>query len=272
MSWFRNLNYARAWRGYQPVWGADIYHPSLDRWLYLLLHRLGRMGQLERQVIEACVRPGMAVLDLGGNVGLYTALFSRCVGPEGKVTVLEPAPELHQALLHTMEKNHLTNIDTYACAAGSMESTADLALDFFNSGNNWIEQNSSQTSSIKIPVRRVDGLSLVRPLDFIKIDIQGWEVEALRGMTGLLTAAYQPTIYCEVCEKALQAAGSSARELGQFFLDHGYALAQPALVRAAGKSRLELRPLGLTALVDEAQKTSYFDILATPSPGAFGVI
>ncbi len=92
----RTLNYAPVWRGYQRVWGFDIHHPSLDRWLYLFLHRLGRMGQLQRQIIESLVRPGMTVLDLGGNVGLYTALFSKCVGPQGNVTTFEPVPELHR--------------------------------------------------------------------------------------------------------------------------------------------------------------------------------
>ena len=56
------------------------------------------MGKLERAVIQSQVHPGMTVLDVGGNIGLYTLLFSQCVGDRGKVITLEPAPELHRSL------------------------------------------------------------------------------------------------------------------------------------------------------------------------------
>src|ERR1700677_4803640 len=86
----RSLNYASCWRGYQRVSGQDVFHPSFDRWLYLTLHRWGWMGVLERAVINRFVHPGMHVLDVGANLGLYTIYFCQQVGKTGKVTSLEP--------------------------------------------------------------------------------------------------------------------------------------------------------------------------------------
>ncbi len=74
-----------------------------------------------------------------------------------------------------MEKNHFINIKTHAVAAGSQEGTADLALDPFNSGNNWISPAARKNSVITVPVHRVDSLMRDEPPDFVKIDVQGWK-------------------------------------------------------------------------------------------------
>jgi len=256
----RKINYLHIWRGHQRVWGAEIYHPSYDRWLYLFLHRWGGMGRLERKVIETLIRPGMSVLDVGANIGLYSALFSKCVGPQGKVTALEPVPDLYQALLRTLQLNHLANVEAYAYAAGAEEGTVDLALDAFNSGNNWITPSSGRNGAITAPVRRIDSLNLDRAPDFIKIDVQGWEVEVLRGLSGLLASNPAPAIFCEISLASLKAAGSSARELGQFLLDYRYEIKLPLL----REGELEFVPLDLAALEQKAVSTFYFDILAAP--------
>lgn len=259
-SLLRRLNYLPAWHGFHHVWGNDIFHPSLDRWLYLFLHRVGIMGRLEYSVIKKIIRPGMNILDIGGNVGLYTALFSNYVGPQGTVTVFEPVSELYQAIQQTVGKSRLMNVETFPYAAGAANGTVTLALDSLNSGNNWISRNSTESSLGAIPVRRLDTLDIKRPIDFIKIDVQGWEVEVLRGMAGLFQSGLRPIIFCEVSESALAFAGTSSLELGRVLEGYGYDLKFPVL---KGR-KLNFIPLAAAALQQKASATFYFDILAVP--------
>lgn len=73
----RKINYLPIWRNYMRVWGMQMFHPSWDRWLYLMLHRMGLMSVVERKTIESILRPDRIVLDVGGNIGLYTTLFNQ---------------------------------------------------------------------------------------------------------------------------------------------------------------------------------------------------
>lgn len=255
----RKINYLPIWRNYLPVWGVKLFHPSWDRWLYLMLHRLGLMGGLERKTIQQILKPGMSVLDVGGNIGLYTILFSRLVGERGRVSTVEPLPELQESLLKSVEKNQIENVTLLPFAAGSRAGSVWLNRDAINSGNNWISATSTATSALEVPVQRLDGLNWGRPLDFVKIDVQGWEAEVLKGMSGLILS-HRPIIMCEIAEASLKAAGSSARELGQLLIDYHYDLCLP---QKKG-DRIEMEVLSLAALEEKASRVFYFDIIAFP--------
>lgn len=260
---FRRLNYAGLWTGFCRVWGAQVYHPSLDRWTYLLLHRLNLLGKTSRCVIETLVQPGMTVMDVGGNIGLYTALLSQCVGGEGKVFTFEPVPELYAALRRTIERSRLTNTVPFECAAGSSESSSNLILDPLNSGNNWITRDVSP-GTVTVSVRRLDGIDVKTVPSFVKIDVQGWEVEVLQGMSGLLRVDHPPIIFCEVSDSALRTAGASALELVQLLIEYQYVLHLPVIA----KGRLELRPVEASTVVEMAKHQLYFDIVARPKQSA----
>lgn len=260
---FRKLNYAGLWTGYSRVWGAQVYHPSLDRWTYLLLHRLNLLGKTSRCVIETLVRPGMTVMDVGGNIGLYTALLGQCVGAGGKVFTFEPVPELYASLRRTIEHSRLANIVPFECAAGSSESSGGLILDPLNSGNNWITKDVS-LGTVTVSVRRLDGIEVTTFPSFVKIDVQGWEVEVLQGMSGLLRVDHPPIIFCEVSDSALRTAGRSALELAQLLVEYQYVLHLPVIA----KGRLELRPMEMSTVVEMAKHQHYFDIVAMPKQSA----
>jgi FkbM family methyltransferase len=208
------------------------------------------------------VKAGDVAVDIGGNIGLYTSWLSRCVGAQGQVHTFEPVPVLQDAVRRTVARNHLTNVRVSDCALGAREETISIVLDPFNSGNNWLSHKAAPGQSIPVRVVPLDDFEFERPPSFIKIDVQGWEVEVFRGMTRILGSPAAPVLFCEVSEPALKAAGSSADVLGQILLDHGYTL-QVAALRGG---QVELRPISLAELVAKAAHVLYFDILALP-PG-----
>jgi len=119
------FNELALWRGECAFWGLRFTAASFERWLYLRLHRLGRMGREERATLEKIVRPGMTVLDVGGNIGLYTVLLSRLVGPAGRVISFEPDPALFALLRENCALNGCTNVEAHNLALGRRHQTHD---------------------------------------------------------------------------------------------------------------------------------------------------
>jgi len=92
------LNVLPMWGHTVEVWGNRITATSLDRLLNLYLHRYGLRGEEEKQFLERHVKPGMRVLDIGANQGIYSLLMSRLVGPSGHLHCFEPDPRLFASL------------------------------------------------------------------------------------------------------------------------------------------------------------------------------
>src|SRR4051812_47558541 len=89
----KTFNTLPLWKSRCRVWSQQMSSPSFDRWLYLRLHRLGMMGRDERTFLNQSVRPGMRILDVGSNIGLYSIQMARLVGPTGRVISFEPDPD-----------------------------------------------------------------------------------------------------------------------------------------------------------------------------------
>jgi len=256
----RSLNHAAAWRGFQKAWGHGVYCPSLDRRLYLTLHRLGLMGTLERMVIEKFVEPDARVIDIGGNVGLYAMHMGELAGAGGSVAVFEPVAELFDALNKSIKKAGAANIRTFPYALGAQNGEVCIVPNAFNSGDNQVKNQTSPADGGSVPLKRLDSVDLGYAPSFVKIDVQGWEVEVLKGMSGFLGGADNPTLFCEVSETMLRMANASTLELGQMILSHGYAIYLPS----KKNNKLFLEPYTLEMLVEKAGQISYFDILAFP--------
>jgi len=130
------LNHARLWQRTVPFWDCRVRAASLDRLLFLALHRAGWMGAEEVAVLRRLVRPGMQVVDVGANVGLYSLLLSRLVGEHGCVYSFEPEPHLCATLRENCGSNGITNVVPFEYAAGPSNARQRFQRATFNSGNN----------------------------------------------------------------------------------------------------------------------------------------
>ena len=219
------LNRAPLWRTPVTTWGGRFEPPSADRLAYLWLHKLGIMGS-ERALLEAQVQPGMVVADIGANVGLYTYLLAKQVGERGLVYSFEPNPALFGSLEANCRTNGVVNVRLHNVALGAQHDTLTLTRSRFNSGDNRLSRGSTSSvdGGVSVPVRPLDSLLEGRPLDFIKIDVQGWELEVFRGMRDQLTSSRPLRIYFEFWAAGLRSAGSDPAELLAFLQQHGFRL------------------------------------------------
>jgi len=219
------LNHARWWRTPVGAWGGRFQAPSADRLAYLWLHKLGIMGG-ERDLLEAQVQPGMVVADIGANIGLYTCLLARCVGERGLVYAFEPNPTLFASLETNCRTNEVANVRLHNIALGTRDDRLTLRRARFNSGDNRLLRRAASPASggVSVPVRPLDALLEGRPLDFVKIDVQGWELEVFKGMRGQLAGSRPLRIHFEFWPAGLRHAGSDPAELLAFLRQHGLRL------------------------------------------------
>jgi FkbM family methyltransferase len=219
-----NLNHSPIWRREMNVWDRRMRAASLDRLVALGLHRLGWMGQDEAIMLRKLVRPGMQVVDVGANIGLYSLLLASLVGPGGSILAFEPEPNLFAILRENCLRNNVTNIVPFPCALGQLKTVASFHRSAFNSGDNRLGQASLGHEMVTVKVERFDDLQPDSKPDFVKIDVQGHELGALSGMERALSANPAVRIFFEFAPAALRRAGTAPDLLLEFFRERGFEL------------------------------------------------
>jgi hypothetical protein len=97
-----------------------------------------------------------------------------------------------------------------------------------NRGDNRLVPSARQIAGhqAKVRVTTLDRVLGGRKVDFVKMDVQGWEGAVLKGMQELLRQGHRPWIHLEICPHLLEAAGSSLGEIDEFLREHGCCLRQ----------------------------------------------
>lgn len=200
-------------RGSVKLHNARLFGFTFDRLLYLWLHRTGLMGRSGLKDVSRDVLPGMTVLDVGANVGVYTSLFAQLVGPSGRVIALEPAPDNWRALSKALATNRWSNVEIHQVAAADRAGRMSFERSSYNSGNNALCPENSKNGAVSVEVVQLDDLLADRKVDFIKIDVQGWETAVLRGGSKTLRKNRPICVRTEIWPAGLHRAGSSADEV-----------------------------------------------------------
>ena len=212
------------WRREINVWDRRMRAASLDRLVALGLHRLGWMGHDEAILLRRLVRPGMHVVDVGANIGLYSLLLARLVDRSGSVLAFEPEPNLFATLRENCVSNNATNIVPFQCALGRVNGLARFHRSAFNSGDNRLGHASMGYDAVEVRVERFDDLQPDSKPDFVKIDVQGHELAALSGMERALSANLNVRVLFEFSPAALRKAGTAPDLLLEFFRERGFEL------------------------------------------------
>ena len=249
-----NLNHAALWRREMNVWDRRMRAASLDRLIALGLHRLGWMGRDEAILLRKLVRPGMQVIDVGANIGLYSLLLARLVGPSGSVVAFEPEPNLFAILRENCLSNNAANVVLFQCALGRTSELASFHRSAFNSGDNRLDRASAAHDAVEVRVERFDDFQPDSRPDFVKIDVQGHELAALSGMERALSANPNVQVLFEFAPAALRKAGTAPALLLEFFRERGFELYETEGAR--------LKKLRDSLLISELRGSRYTNLVA----------
>lgn len=253
-----DFNHAPVWQREVRIWDYSVRATSLDRLLFLALHRAKLMGGEALRYLPRLVDPGMQVVDVGANLGLYTLLLAHLTGEEGHVFAFEPEPNLFAVLKKNCAENNAVNVTAFQCAAGESKGRTSFRRAIFNSGNNSLSIGGTDALSVETEVVRLDEVLPVQAVQFIKLDVQGHELAALNGMQRLLASTADLRVLCEFWPAGLRKAGATPELLFQFFRDRDFLVYE-----------LEERPRPLNSaasLVSKLRGNRYTNILASRRP------
>lgn len=211
----------------------------------------------ETRSILNLIKPGDRFLDIGANVGYYTVLAAECVGSTGQVISIEPDDTNFEILdANTRIWQQQGRVKIYRFALSDQAGESRLFLSSHNSGMHRLYSSVVCTGeTIQVSVVRGDDLQLA-PLDLVKIDIEGFEPRALRGLQETLKASPRIKILSEFSPFSILEAGESPLNWLQWMIAQGFeilALQQGRWSRSACASLLDsvakIEQLDFSALV-----------------------
>lgn len=188
----------------------------VDRTIYCT----GGWEPLETRVIAAALTPGDSFVDVGANIGFFSLLAQRLVGPKGRVHAIEATPSTADLLEHNIALSGAGAITVHRCAAGDRDGAVTMVVhDVGNIGSNHL---SFDDAGPAIPLRRLDGLLGGAAVRLIKLDIEGAEAMALRGAGALLDGDTAPALLFEFSPAMLRGMGDDPATLLGYLEARGY--------------------------------------------------
>ena len=179
--------------------------------IYRLFYRAFKVytDRAERQLLKRILPVGAVVVDAGANIGIYSEFLSRCVGPTGAVHSFEPSPDNFERL-HAATRN-LPNLRLSQAAVGEHSGNSELYLsDKLNVDHRAYMADGDSRRTVPIELVALD--DYFKPgerVDLIKMDIQGYELHALRGANRVLEDNPDIKLLVEFWPYGLKQAGTN---------------------------------------------------------------
>jgi FkbM family methyltransferase len=187
-----------------------------------IAYATGRYEPGTTAIIKARVRARDTVVDVGANIGYFSIVAARAVGPEGRVLAFEPVPAVRASLVSNLRLNDLEQVDVHDEALGA--TTEDVSFYPGPTDDSGLASLRPVAGSDEVRVRQIrfdDLWDRASRVGLIKIDVEGAELRVLEGMTACLTRD-RPDLILEFTDEYLKALGSSAASLLAFVTNHGY--------------------------------------------------
>jgi FkbM family methyltransferase len=182
----------------------------------------------EREMLNAVqetLKPGDVFLDVGSNLGIFTIFGAKAVGPQGTVVACEPATSAFNRLQNNIDLNRLNNIKLLKLALSDTRSMKKLLIDDLNAlGGTLAHLSDADGPSEDVRTAEYDSLVEDEGLPIprvVKMDIEGHEYTALKGMERTLSNPVCGALFCEIHPYALPG-GVSFRDVVTLIESFGF--------------------------------------------------
>jgi FkbM family methyltransferase len=191
------------------IYGTREHHVML----YWLLR--GKYERHTRTLFGQAVKPGTHVLDIGAHIGYFTLLAARAVGPTGRVSAFEPDPSNYRFLCHNVALNGMEEVvTTVPKAVVDTSGIRPFFADVKNSVRSSLSREGRSDGGTPVECTTVDDfIDRGEGVDVVKLDVEGGEVHALRGMRRSLTDTSPLVMFVECNPSALASASVSVADL-----------------------------------------------------------
>ena len=183
-------------------------------------------GRAEFDSIARAARVGGFLFDIGAHSGLVSALFC-AANPKSRVASFEPSPLLAERLAAIRDLNRFGNrMRIEQCGIGEQSTVVEMAIDpvgGFVQTQRFDHSMWGAPQPIKVRIESIgDAAARLNVIpQFLKIDIEGYEYEAIKGSQEFITR-HRPTIFLEIHLNYLEERALSAKSLVTMLLDAGY--------------------------------------------------
>jgi FkbM family methyltransferase len=193
-----------------------------------VLRRVTAFEEPDLQVLDYLVYEGQFAVDIGANVGVYSKYLSKRVGRSGRVLSVEPIPLTADILRSNLMKLRLENVEARNCAISDKDGEVRMQVPRYESGGEdfyrahiVVAESPGTLRSIVVPSRTVDSLlSAVAKVHFIKCDVEGHELNCIRGAIGTIERS-KPAWLLEISGDMAEA-GSDAQQTYRILRSLGY--------------------------------------------------
>ncbi|MGH7900112.1 MAG: FkbM family methyltransferase [Thermodesulfobacteriota bacterium] len=235
--WYRRnhipiLNFPIPWRLSYGGWFL-IYSDEMGLNLISRLWQKSRSYEEgELKFVQRFVKPGMICFDIGANQGFYTVLLSRQVSLQGKVFAFEPVTSEFRKLKRNIQINRCSSVTVLErMGVSSHEGVADMFVCLDGHGSRSSMRQPPEEVKARTKVQKVSMTTLdsyvrknnISRIDFIKIDVEGSEIDVLGGGQNVLGALH-PVILIEMADVVTQQFGYRAVEVYRFLEDRKFVL------------------------------------------------
>lgn len=176
---------------------------------------------------------GKTIYDIGGYEGVVTIYFASATGENGRVITFEPNPGNYSKILENVNLNMFTNVDVRQVALGKKSGEATLAFQpsGFSSGSiqddiqkQILQKKRSETVQVQIDTldNQININNLPEP-DFVKIDVEGLEMDVLLGMTDTIKN-YKPKLFIEIHGVDIQKKIDNVKRVVKFLTTNEYSI------------------------------------------------
>jgi FkbM family methyltransferase len=228
------------------------YELDLSEGIDLAIYLGGMFERRTAMALARLVEPSALVLDIGANIGAHTLTMAKLVGSEGRVMAFEPTDFAFSKLRRNLDLNPLlaSRVETHRCFLTDRDGV-DVPTAIYSSWPLTVEAGlhpkhlgrEMQTESAQ--ARSLDsilGERANRKVQLVKLDVDGFECDVLRGATAMLSSL-RPIFVMELAPYSLEERGSSLEELLSHFIPNGYAFYDEWTHKRLPSTAKELRRL-----------------------------
>jgi FkbM family methyltransferase len=235
--WIGNELYKFAFPAYRPLYSAFK----------------GYADRAERKILAQHLSPGNVVVDAGANIGIYSQFLATCVGLNGAVHSFEPSPDNFKRL--SLALKDFSNVCANQLSVSDRTEESVLYVsEALNVDHRTYPTEGEPRRRISIRSTRLD--DYFKPgerVDLIKMDIQGYELHALRGAQRVLDENPRIKLLLEFWPYGLKQAGASPEAFVSFLQERNFSIFAPG---GNGLQRCELPPM------DPSDPGNYLNLFA----------
>jgi FkbM family methyltransferase len=209
----------------------DLKDEGISRELVLTgVHEANSTAEIKKELKE-----GMMIVEVGANIGYYTLIEARKIGPTGHIIAFEPSPRNMHLLRTNIALNKVDErIEIIQKGIGARSGRSTFYLTNKGNTSSFIKRDDQNgitiSQAVDVDIISLDDFFAARPprkIDLVRMDVEGYELEVIEGMRKLMASPEAPgALFIEVHSELLHRRGTTARNFIENLAGFGYGVSK----------------------------------------------